>query len=83
VAQRFRDLPNIMWMSGGDYASASEDPARGSDVDHCIDAMMRGIREAGDGRPFSMQFDPPSISTQNPYWAQPRRVRRSRTAPIR
>ena len=70
VAQRFRDLPNIMWMSGGDYFPASEDPARGSDVDHCIDAVMRGIREAGDGRPFSMQFDPPSISTQNPYWAQ-------------
>ncbi len=68
VAQRFRDLPNIMWMSGGDYSSA--DPARGSDVDHCIDAMLRGIREAGDGRPFSMQFDPPSISTENPYWAR-------------
>ena len=51
VAQRFRDLPNIMWMSGGDYTSASEDPARGSDVDHCIDAMMRGIREAGTGDP--------------------------------
>jgi len=70
VAQRFRDLPNIMWMSGGDYTSASEDPARGSDVDHCIDAMLRGIREAGNGRPFTMQFDPPSISTENPYWAQ-------------
>ena len=70
VAQRFRDLPNIMWMSGGDYVSASEDPARGSDVDHCIDAMMRGIREAGDGRPFSMQFDPQSISTENPFWAR-------------
>ena len=27
VAQRFRDLPNIMWMSGGDYSSASEDQA--------------------------------------------------------
>jgi hypothetical protein len=70
VAQRFRDLPNIMWMSGGDYTSASEDPARGSDVDHCIDAMLRGIREAGNGRPFTMQFDPPSISTENPYWAK-------------
>ncbi len=54
VAQRFRDLPNIMWMSGGDYSSASEDPARGSDVDHCIDAMMRGIREAC-GRPRSFR----------------------------
>ena len=70
VAQRFRDLPNITWMSGGDYDSTSEDPARGSDVDHCIDAMMRGIREAGDGRPFSMQFDPQSISTDNPFWAR-------------
>ena len=51
--------------------SASEDPARGSDVDHCIDAMMRGIREAGDGRPFSMQFESAkSISTDNPYWAR-------------
>ena len=70
VAQRFRDLPNIVWMSGGDYVSVSEDPARGSDVDHCIDAMMRGIREAGDGRPFSMQFNPQLISTDNPYWAR-------------
>ena len=70
VAQRFRDLPNILWMSGGDYVSVSEDPARGSDVDHCIDAMMRGIREAGDGRPFSMQFNPQLISTDNSYWAR-------------
>lgn len=69
VAQRFRDLPNIVWMSGGDYVSAGEDPARGSDVDHCIDAMMRGVRGAGDGRPFSMQLTPPSISTEDPYWA--------------
>jgi hypothetical protein len=70
VAHRFRNLPNIVWMSGGDYVSVSEDPARGSDVDHCIDAMMRGIREVGDGRPFSMQFNPQSISTDNPYWAR-------------
>lgn len=70
VAQRFRDLPNLVWMSGGDYYSPSEDPAHGSDVDHCIDAMLRGIRQEGDGRPFSMQFDPPSISTGNPFWAQ-------------
>jgi Protein of unknown function (DUF4038)/Putative collagen-binding domain of a collagenase len=70
VAQRFRDLPNIVWMSGGDYASAGEDPARGSDVDHCIAAMMSAIRETGDNRPFSMQFESQSFSTQNPYWAQ-------------
>ena len=57
-------------MSGGDYFPATNDLARGSDVDSCIDAMMRGIRDMGDGRPFSMQlgFDK-SISTDNPYWA--------------
>jgi hypothetical protein len=70
VARRFRDLPNIVWMSGGDYYAVARDPARGTDVDHCIDAMMRGIREAGDGRPFSMQLKArKSISTDNPYWA--------------
>jgi Protein of unknown function (DUF4038)/Putative collagen-binding domain of a collagenase len=70
VARRLRDLPNIVWMSGGDYTSAAEDPARGSDVDHCIDAMLRGIRDTGDGRPFSMQLGAKrSLSTDNPYWA--------------
>ena len=70
VAERFRDLPNIVWMSGGDYFPRADEPALGSDVDHCIDAMMRGIRSAGDGRPFSIQLGyPKSISTDNPYWA--------------
>ena len=70
VAERFRDLPNLVWMSGGDYFPETDDPARGSDVDHCIDAMMRGVRSAGDGRPFSIQLGyPKSISTDNPYWA--------------
>ena len=70
VAERFRDLPNIVWMSGGDYIPATKDLARGSDVDHCIDAMMRGIRDAGDGRPFSIQLaGDKSISNDNPYWA--------------
>ena len=70
VAERFRDLPNIMWTSGGDYIPAIKDLARGSDVDHGIDAMMRGIREAGDGRPFSIQFaGEKSISNDNAYWA--------------
>jgi len=71
VAERFRDLPNIVWMSGGDYYFTAKDPARGTDVDHCIDAMMRGIRETGDGRPFSMELKArKSISTDNPYWAR-------------
>jgi Protein of unknown function (DUF4038)/Putative collagen-binding domain of a collagenase len=71
VAQRFRDLPNIVWMSGGDYYATARDPARGTDVDHCIDAMMRGIRATGDGRPFSLELKAEkSISTDNPYWAR-------------
>jgi hypothetical protein len=73
LARRFRDLPNIVWMSGGDYwyAYAAKDPARGTDLDRCIDAMLRGIREAGDGRPFSVQLKAEkSISTDIPYWAR-------------
>ena len=39
-------------------------------MDHCIDAMMRGIRETGDGRPFFIQLaGDKSISNDNPYWA--------------
>lgn len=71
VATTFRDLPNIVWMSGGDYFPDADDPATGTDVDHCIDAMMRGIRDVGDDRPFSIQLGyPKSISTDNPYWAE-------------
>jgi hypothetical protein len=70
VAERFQDLPNIVWMAGGDYFPKADDPARGSDVDHCIDAMMAGVRATGDGRPFSIQLGyPKSVSTDNPYWA--------------
>jgi hypothetical protein len=71
VAERFAGLPNILWMTGGDYFPATDDLARGSDVDHCWDAMMRGVRQTGDGRPFSIQlgFDE-SVSSDDPYWAQ-------------
>lgn len=71
VAKRFRQLPNIVWMSGGDYFPHTDDLARGSDVDHCIDAMMRAIRASGDDRPFSIQLGyDKSVTTENPYWAQ-------------
>jgi hypothetical protein len=71
VAERFADLPNIVWLTGGDYVPATDDLANGSDVDRCWGAMMRGVREAGDGRPFSIQlnFDK-SISSDNPFWAR-------------
>lgn len=72
VAEKFGDLPNLVWMTGGDYYSRTNEPALGSDVDHCFDAMMRGIRAPGDNRPFSIQLEgyPKSISTDSPYWAE-------------
>ncbi len=70
LAARFRGLPNIAWMSGGDYFPATDDLARGSDVDHCINAMLIGLREAGDEHLFSIQLGyDKSISDDNPYWA--------------
>jgi hypothetical protein len=68
VALRFRDLPNIVWMSGGDYIPNTDDIAKGSDADHCINQMVRGIRSTGDNRLFSIQLQA-SNSTDNAYWA--------------
>ncbi|WP_051683743.1 DUF4038 domain-containing protein [Blastococcus sp. URHD0036] len=71
VAERFADLPNVMWMTGGDYVPATDEPGRGSDVDRCWDAMMRGVRETGDGRPFSIQLAADkSVSSDNPFWSR-------------
>ncbi len=70
VADRFRNLPNIVWMSGGDYAPQRTDPAQGNDADHCIEAMIRGVRDTGDDRLFSIQLSyPTSASTDDPFWA--------------
>ena len=70
VARYFAALPNIVWMTGGDYFPATEDLAAGSEVDHCLDAALRGIRDAGNTRPFSIQLNyERSWSTQNPFWA--------------
>ena len=74
VAQRFRSLPNIVWMSGGDYFLATKDLARGTDLDHCIDAMMRGIRETGDHRPFSMELGSRSRSPPETRSGRARRL---------
>jgi hypothetical protein len=67
VALRFSDLPNIVWMSGGDYVPNTDRPADGSDMDRCINEMMRGIRSTGDNRLFSIQLSA-SNSTDDAYW---------------
>ncbi|MGY1685906.1 DUF4038 domain-containing protein [Geodermatophilus sp. SYSU D00867] len=71
LTERFAELPNLVWVTGGDYDPGTDDLAAGSDVDRCWDAMMRGVREAGDGRPFSIQLlGDESLSTDNPFWAR-------------
>lgn len=65
VARKFADLPNIIWMSGGDYIPRS-------DTDRCIAQMVAGIRSTHDNRPFSVQVgfgQPPSWTTASSYWA--------------
>lgn len=70
VADHFRDLPNIVWMSGGDYYPTNRDATTGSNADKCITAMVDGIRSRGDNRLFSIQLGyPKELSTDDPYWA--------------
>lgn len=64
------DLPNIAWIAGGDYFPMTNEPEQGSDVDHCISAMLSGLAEAGDDRLFSIHLGyDRSLSTENPFWA--------------
>jgi hypothetical protein len=67
IARRMSDLPNLVWMAGGDYVPDTGDPAAGSDADRCINAVMRGVRATGDNRLFSIQLAAMN-STDNRYW---------------
>lgn len=69
VADHFADLPNVLWMAGGDYLPEG-DRETGTDADRCIDAVLEGIRSTGDERPFSIQMGAglPMTSTDDPYW---------------
>lgn len=67
VARWAEDLPNIAWVTGGDYVSDPDDPA-GSTSDRCMGGMLDGIRSTGDERPFSIQFVGGVLSTENDYW---------------
>ncbi len=55
------DLPNILWMTGGDY---TPDPER----DACLEAVQEGIRSTGDRRPFSAQLISVRFAGQDPHW---------------
>lgn len=69
VGEWAADLPNLVWVFGGDYAPQTDDLAAGSDVDHCMAAALDGLRAAGDERPASIQLSYfVSRSTDNPFW---------------
>jgi hypothetical protein len=67
IARRMTDLPNLVWMAGGDYVPDTSDPGAGSDADRCINALMGGVRATGDNRLFSIQLAAMN-STDNSYW---------------
>lgn len=60
------DLPNIVWVLGGDFPMHST----ATSVDRCFDAVRLGIRASGDRRPLSIQFTSPlTYSSLSSFWA--------------
>ncbi|PRZ06417.1 collagenase-like protein with putative collagen-binding domain [Isoptericola sp. CG 20/1183] len=55
------DLPNVLWMAGGDYTPVPE-------TDQCFEAVQEGIRSTGDSRPFSAQLISVRFAGQDPHW---------------
>lgn len=62
VGEWAADLPNVLWMAGGDYASDPEHDA-------CLEAVQEGIRSTGDRRPFAAQLNTVRFAGQDPQWA--------------
>jgi len=57
VAARYASYPNIFWMTGGDYNGYD------SAVNTEFTNMLAGIRAAGSARPFSIQLNSETLST--------------------
>ncbi|HYH30039.1 MAG TPA: DUF4038 domain-containing protein [Pseudonocardia sp.] len=71
VAERYADLPNIVWLTGGDYFPYDNPGRHDSPREHdaLFEQVLRGIRSTGDSRPFSIQLGyPASVSTDSPSW---------------
>ena len=68
VARHFADLPNIVWLSGGDYYPEGDGPG---ELDRCMSTVLDGMHEVGDQRPFTMQLGSshPVVTTDHPWWA--------------
>jgi hypothetical protein len=65
LGRRYRNAPNIIWLSGNDYQSdqwATYDPY--------TTALARGLRSPDPKRLQTVELDyPVSLSTDNPRWA--------------
>jgi chitodextrinase len=57
VAARYGSYPNVIWMAGGDYNGYD------SAVNTEFTNMLSGIRAAGSNRPFSIQLNSETLST--------------------
>jgi hypothetical protein len=64
LGSRYKDAPNILWMSGNDYYAdqwATFDP-------YTI-ALARGLRTTDPNRLQTLELYPPGLSTDNPNWS--------------
>jgi hypothetical protein len=57
VATRYASYPNITWMAGGDYNGFN------STVNSEFTNMLAGIRATGNNKPFSIQLNNETLST--------------------
>lgn len=57
VATRYASYPNIVWMAGGDYNGYD------SSVNTEFTNMLSGIRSTGNNKPFSIQLNNETLST--------------------
>jgi hypothetical protein len=57
VATRYASYPNIVWMAGGDYNGFD------SIVNGEFQNMLSGIRSTGNNKPFSIQLNNETLST--------------------
>jgi hypothetical protein len=65
LGQRYKDAPNIIWLSGNDYQTD-----QWAQFDPYTTALARGLRSTDPSRLQSVELNyPVSLSTDNPGWA--------------
>lgn len=64
VGNRFKSRKNILWVIGGDYL-----PPPGSEGEARLHKFMEGIKAAGGSQLFAGDWEPDTISTDEPAFA--------------